>query len=254
MAKPTSFKQQLQDLLSSQGAVEFKIQLLKIENYLSTLPDEKRASYGLRLSSALDTARKAGEIVMTPAMKKAFTTLLTNLEGEEDEISNEEAYRRAGKTNQRDTLKPKVDMSTLPAVINKSVATKTGIDVEWHQVKHLPGYLASGIRKLGRQVLAAYTTTPIEEIQVLANIKGSGPNSEEEMKAVGKWLLQNGTRKREDELNFDQVLPGYAAKVVVYNYKSFDFMVVKDFVGTYIYSYANTDLALLEAAGRKRLK
>ena len=86
----------------------------------------------------------------------------------------------------------------------------------------------------------AFTTTPIEEIQVLANI-GDGPNDQEELDAVLQYLKDAGHRDSEAELEFHERIPNYGAKVEIYKALNYTFMVVKDFAGNYIYAWPSAD-------------
>jgi hypothetical protein len=121
--------------------------------------------------------------------------------GLEDEISDEEAAQEAGYNIDQDNdgyVEPRQDLENLPATIenmpakvNNEIATSVGVQPEWHQVRHLPGYLKAAIRALGRQVFGSFTDTRIEDIQVVANLGESGePNSARELNAVAGWLSQ----------------------------------------------------------------
>jgi len=160
-----------------------------------------------------------------------------DLSGLSDEMSNDEAMKRAG-VEYEDVIPKPTKPETLPAVINKAMSTDTDIDVDWHMVKHLPGYLAEPIRALGRQVFKPFTDTPIEKIQVLAHMPTArGPNDEMELRFVASWLKRNGTRDTHAEMNFEKTIPDYDAEVVVYSVLGYAFMVVKDFMGHYIYGW-----------------
>ncbi len=128
---------------------------------------------------------------------------------------------------------------TIPAVIQSAMA-KTGdteFEIDWHQVRNLPGYMQQGIRMMGKQIFATVTDTPIDQIQVLANLNGKGPNSTEEIMALGGWLKQNAIQDRKFDMNFSEMMPGYNAEVAVFNSNNATFMLVKDFAGQYVYSW-----------------
>lgn len=155
---------------------------------------------------------------------------------QEDVISNDQARMNAGIEEPRD---PGTDVAVPQGPMN-AVATAVnddaGVIPEWHAVKHLPAYLIQGIRAIGRQVFAPFTSTPIEDIQVLANI-GDGPNEQEELDAVLQYLKNHGKRSSEAELEFQERIPNYGAKVRMYMALGYTFMVVKDFAGNYIYAW-----------------
>jgi hypothetical protein len=149
--------------------------------------------------------------------------------GTDTEVSNADA---AGgmMTAMGDVAEPRIE--NLPAVINTAVST-SGMHIEpkWHQIKHLPGYLADGIRAMGRAVFAPVTDTPIEDIQVLSTLS----NDDVEVKAMATWLKRNGVRDDAMEMKFHEILPGYGADVQVWSAEGFKFIVVRDPMGHYIY-------------------
>lgn len=126
---------------------------------------------------------------------------------------------------------------TLPAVINKEILAGYDVEPEWHMVKNLPGYLSTPIRALGRQIFNVFTTTPIEDINVVANLMGQGPNETIELNAVSSFIKKNGTRNTDAEIEIEALMPGYGADVSVFDAKGYTFMLVEDFAGRYIYSW-----------------
>src|SRR5271154_2806382 len=171
------------------------------------------------------------------------------------EMDDDEAAVHAGHSTAHSTThhtktpghvpEPKpVTPNMLPAVISKAMAKMSNdvanIEPEWHMVKHLPGYMSKAIRALGRQVFAPFTSTKIEDIQVVANV-GGGPNTEAEVNAVSRYVSGHGTRDKVAELAFQKVLPDYKAQVVSYNCEGITFFMVKDFAGHYIYAWPEID-------------
>lgn len=166
---------------------------------------------------------------------------------EEDIISNEKAREIAGLT-QDQLLLPSQKTQNLPAVITRELAAAGKVVPEWHMVKHLPGYLSSGIRAIGRKVFEPFTKTPIENIQVLANVQGQGPNTQTEINSVVNYLLKKGVRSTDAELYFSEKIPNYSASVKIFKAGGHTFFVVKDFAGAYIYSWpSSTEKKLLES-------
>lgn len=160
---------------------------------------------------------------------------------DEDTISDEQARINAGLSNDDDDTEVSTELrSDMPANVSTAMQVSSGIVPEWHMVKNLPGYLASAIRSIGRQVFAPFTSTPIEEIQVLANL-GDGPNTQQEIDAVLGYLKTQGQHDSDAELEFQQKIPDYGAKVKIYTALGYTFMVVKDFAGNYIYSWPTKD-------------
>lgn len=170
----------------------------------------------------------------------------------QDEISDEEALRRAGATaaaHQTRTptpgeVEPKVETpnlpvkpNTIPKIISKDLEAAGVVTPEWHMVKSLPGYLAAPIRSIGRSVFRPFTRTPIEDIQVIANLMGQGPNDERELNAVAGHLMKNAIRDRDAEIVFHDKIPDYGADIKVFKDKGVTYMLVKDFAGGYIYAW-----------------
>jgi hypothetical protein len=126
-------------------------------------------------------------------------------------------------------------------VINAALKAGGSITPEWHMVKNLPGYMSAGIRAIGRQVFSPFTKTKIEDIQVIANLNDSGPNSAGEINAVAKFLLDFGTKSTDASMEFQDRIPGYKADMKVYTFANYTFLLVKDHAGNYIYSWPSTD-------------
>lgn len=191
----------------------------------------------IRTASA-DTTRQRTAGLVTPEM----ASKLANVDmGAPDEISDTQARVNAGldTTNQ---VVVRTTPDNLPKVMTNAMATTTDIIPDWHMVKNLPGYLASGIRAMGRAVFAPFTKTPIEQIQVLANLNNGGqPNSQREINAVANFLKQQGDRNAEAEIKFHEKIPDYDAQVQVYMAMGYTFVLVKDFAGNYIYSWPTAD-------------
>jgi hypothetical protein len=161
-----------------------------------------------------------------------------------DEISDEEAARRAG-------LHPQMTPSpsdqpeppppeNLPAVIRSELMAHgdkefqdPAFNPKWIQVKHLPGYLQSAIRGLGRAVFSQFTDTPIEDIQVLSTLS----NPTYDVKKMMAFIRKNGVRDDSAEIDFEPVMPGYSAKTQLWRMVGYDFLLVKDLMGYYIYSW-----------------
>ena len=135
--------------------------------------------------------------------------------GAQDTIPDAEAAGQAG-GGIPDNVGARETPKKLPDVVKTDIATKADVELEWHQVKHLPGYLRSSIRAFGRQIFRAFTKTPIEEIQVLASLGGREPNSMREIDAAAGWLQKNGVKDTHAVMDFERSIPDYKAELVVY--------------------------------------
>lgn len=125
----------------------------------------------------------------------------------------------------------------LPARISKELSTQSGsFNPEWHQVRNLPGYMLSAIRALGRRIFDTYTTTPIEDLQVLSSMT----NDQTEVQMMAALLKKRGKRLHQGEMSF-QNMPGYKAQVAAFEMGRGQFLAVKDESGEYIYAWPTED-------------
>ncbi len=205
----------------------------------------------LKQSTASQT-RAATAGVTLPAEAGEKLSFLQNL-GLEDEITDDQAMAIAGRDADQDVdlavgrpepRTPGTDVAnieTMPDVINKEISKHAPVEPDWHQIKNLPGYIKAAIRAMGRQVFGTFTKTKIEDIQVIANLGGQGPNTEREINAVAGFLKDNGTRDTDGEMNFQRSIPEYDAEFKMYSADGFTFMVVQDDYGDYIYSWPTAD-------------
>lgn len=198
-------------------------------------------------SSEKTKAKLADMGAMDPQVAMQAASHLMNLANIdiEDIISDEEAARNAAGSSVETRPKP-TDPDNLPALINKNLVAAGEMEVEFMQVKHLPGYMKNQIRALGRQVFAVFTTTAIEDISVMANVGGQGPNEMREINAVAGYARKHGKENYQAEINFDQSIPDYEAEVAVFDTEDTTFLLVKDFAGSYVYSWPSTDTKRLE--------
>lgn len=199
----------------------------------------------LKQASAEQTTKALGDVEMHPDAMDKLADLMGS--GLEDVLSDEQAARLAtGHHTPGFTSEPKTPTKSLaviekmPKIIGKKMAKEGMIEPDWHQVKHLPGYMVGAIRAIGRAVFAPFTDTPIEKIQVVANL-GNGPNKASEVNSTLDWLHKHARRDTEAELWFEDQIPDYEAKVICYKAMGFTFLAVKDFAGNYIYSWPTTD-------------
>ena len=184
-----------------------------------------------RKASANRTRNLRINTTNNPEAMRAWAQLASS--GLEDEISDEEAARRAGRDLDTEGHLPRTP-ENLPAVISTAIArTDMNFEPEWHMVKHLPGYMSSAIRAVGRAVFRPITDTPIEEIQVISTLS----NSETEVKAMAAWLKRHGVKDDEMAMRFHDLLPGYGADIQVWNAEGYTFCVVRDPMGYYIYGW-----------------
>lgn len=184
-----------------------------------------KKSIKLNTASASDTGKATKNVRMD--MQSLFLFMGMDLSGLEDEIDM-----------RYDLMVP--TPTDLPKVINTALKAAGKEDPKWHMVRNLPGYMSQGIRAIGRQVFSPFTTTRIEDIQVIANI-GGGPNTKKEIDAVASFLVKFGTKINDASMEFQERIPGYRAEMKVYTFANYTFLIVKDHAGEYIYSWPSTD-------------
>jgi hypothetical protein len=161
-----------------------------------------------------------------------------------------------GVDDPEDTTDVSIEVVTptdVPVIISQAMTRAGEVVPEWHMVKNLPGYMSQAIRKLGKAVFSQYTRTPIEQVQVLANLQGNGPNDKREMNAIAKWAVENGTKVTMGDIDFS-VMPGYKADVAVYNVEGTQLMIVKDDFGQYVYAWPESDSTIGDWTAERRLK
>lgn len=129
----------------------------------------------------------------------------------------------------------------LPAVINSAITAAGFQNPDWHVVANLPGNMSQGIRTLGRRLFGSLTRTPTDDIVMIGNIMGMGPNTSQEINAVVGWLRANGQQLASGDIDFDRVMPGYVADIVQYSAAGARFLLVRDDFGQYIYTWPESD-------------
>lgn len=198
----------------------------------STADKPKADTPEIKKASAADTAKAMKGVSATDDMRD----MMSRINVPDDMVANEpelDTDRVPGDEEQPEPVNP----DSVPALISREIAAAMPdtVDPQFHQVKNLPGYMSRAIRAMGRETFKNYTDTPVEDISVLANLGGQGPNSEREINAVASWLKQNGTKLDASELGFGDMIPGYSAQTMLYSTAGMRFLVVKDFAGGYIY-------------------
>lgn len=208
----------------------------------------------LKKANREQTQRAVGNVRMDDR-SKSFLSQIANSDLEDDRPARTRApdARPEPRTSGQDLAR------TGNALSNTStdLAKKTPPEPNWHQVENLPGYMVSAIRAIGRRIFSPLTNTDMEDIDILANVNGSGPNTDEELKVVGGYLRANGQRNVEGEMDFNQsVLQGYKADIQLWTAGDREYLTVKDHAGHYIYSWPLSDsksFDLMGSSGQKRL-
>lgn len=152
-----------------------------------------------------------------------------------DQISDEQALINAGvDTDDTRGVDPEVTPENLPAVISNALAeTDAGIDPQWHQIRHMPGYLINQVRAVGREIFSQFTDIPLDDIQTCTTLT----NPEQEVQYLMAWIQRYGQKDDEATMDFEASMPGYGAEVQYWNVEGYGFLVVKDFAGHYVYGW-----------------
>jgi hypothetical protein len=142
---------------------------------------------------------------------------------------------------------PTLDISTqvntenLPAVAGEALQAAGVTSPEFHQVARLPGNMSQMIRQLGKVLFGSMTTTATEDIYMIGNLGGQGPNTRQEVNAVANWVRNHGDDLGPGDIDFDRVMPGYSAQTQQYVAAGVRWLLVKDFAGEYIYAWPESD-------------
>lgn len=129
---------------------------------------------------------------------------------------------------------PEPEITFLPTVIEREMVRTGGrVHPNWYPVKRLPGYVRMAIRQMGKEVFAPFTNTPLDEIHVLSSLT----NSESELKFIVIWIRKHGKKVDKAHLDFEGKLPGYEADLEVWDVSGYQFALVEDFMGVYIYGW-----------------
>lgn len=180
-----------------------------------------------RVASQNATIDKASNVELPDSAMGRIRDLMTN-------IPDDDAPEQPGTD-----LDQPVTADNVPATIQNAMTTAGLVSPEWHRVGNLPGYMLGAIRRLAGQLFAQYTSIDVDDIQMVGNLGGQGPNTNREVQAVAKWASSEGVQRAIDTVDFSQVMPGYTAEIRVYEVGDVEVMLVKDEYGQYIYAWPN---------------
>ncbi len=127
------------------------------------------------------------------------------------------------------------------AVQSQDIRAAGKAKADWMTIDQLPGYMQNGIRAMGRVVFNSLTKTPLDEISVLANLGGHGPSERMDLNAVAHFAQTNAKEERDISMQFGEMVPGYEPEVKLYMTPHDTYLVVRDEMGQYIYSWETKD-------------
>jgi hypothetical protein len=135
----------------------------------------------------------------------------------------------------------RVEPDNLPSVAGQALQAAGVVNPEWHKVANLPGNMKRAIQSLGRHLFGSMTRTRTEDIQMIANLGGQGPNTTQEVRAVAAWIRDNGDDLGPGDIDFATSIPGYNAEIHNYVAAGIHWLLVRDEFGQYIYSWPEQD-------------
>lgn len=123
--------------------------------------------------------------------------------------------------------------------------------IQWYPANNLPGVSDDMIRAMGKAIFQQYTKAPLDSIYAVATLT----NPEKNVAVMYKGLKEKGSFVADVLYDFEQVMPDYAAEAKVYRYKGIEFLLVKDFMGYYIYAWDKATSLLGDGdAAKKQLE
>ncbi len=150
--------------------------------------------------------------------------------------------RRKPATAMNNALIPK--HSTAPAT-QPSQTAMVANQQDWLRLNQLPGFMWSAIRALGESAFAPLTRTPLAHIEVIANLSGQGPHTQQMIDATASALRQQSEPSNILEYTSEQMRQFfgalYQAQAVQFEEITHTYLLVKDALGSYIYRWPAAD-------------
>ncbi len=121
---------------------------------------------------------------------------------------------------------------------------------DWLQLRRMPTYLLTQVRRLGRDIFAQYApTTEIEDINMIGYLPNMPEmHSQALVRDHIRWITENGDEIISDDIDFGRNIPGYRAKTSLWEVSHFNFLIVQDNHGEYVYGWPRAPRPALEAA------
>jgi hypothetical protein len=186
-----------------------------------------------RKASQSATQQAAGNIAPTDQMRSMLSRM-RDIEADDDD----QGYPDQDQDNLPDV---RVNTENLPTVAGQALQAAGVQDPEFHKVANLPGNMSRAIRTLGRALFRTLTRTQTDDIWMIGNLNGQGPNSRGEVNAVARWIRDSGDRVTQGDIDFDTTIPGYQADIQQWSAGGIRWLLVRDEFGDYIYSWPESD-------------
>ena len=194
---------------------------------------DKPADPTMRRASAANTRRATGSVHASDQMRDMLSRM------RDIEIDPDLAPYPVDEPTL--DISTEVNTENLPAVAGEALQAAGVTSPEFHQVARLPGNMSRMIRQLGKVLFGSMTDTPTEDIYMIGNLGGQGPNTRQEVNAVANWVRNHGDDLGPGDIDFEAVMPGYSAQTQQYVAAGVRWLLVKDFAGEYIYAWPESD-------------
>jgi len=224
---------ELDDLFSPKGPSD--IAKIDPEKSKDAEPENNQPSRDhRRRAQQSDTLRAAGNITPTDRMRDLISRM-RDIDTDPDDPGYPELEPP------EDLPAVRVNTTNLPAVAGRSLQAAGVQNPEFHQVANLPGNINRAIRTLGRELFRNLTRTPTNDVWMVGNLNGQGPNSRSEVNAVAGWIRDNGSRVTDGDIDFDSSIPDYRADIQQWTASGIRWLLVRDEFGDYVYSWPEED-------------
>ena len=132
-----------------------------------------------------------------------------------------------------------------------STPSVVGSNPQWLRLNQLQGFLWSSIRAMGESVFSPLTRTPLERIEVIADLSGNGPHSRQDIDATAHHLRSTSEPSTVVEYSSKEIARlfgrAYQAQAIQFESAEFTYLLVKDAMGSYIYRWPGVDTLSLSA-------
>ena len=125
------------------------------------------------------------------------------------------------------------------------------------QLRRLDPFMLTQIRRLGRDIFAQYAgNMELEDINMMGALQGQPQfHSQAEVRDTIRFITQNGNEVTSDNIDFGQNIPGYRAQTSLWEVDHFNFLIVRDNHGEYVYGWPRAPRpAIAQAPNVPRLR
>lgn len=177
-----------------------------------------------------------------PWTPNAGYNIFESLSRLEDKHVNNRTDQRAVATN---SMPSTPELTAVRATSKAMATTNEGCDAKWITLNRLPGFMWEAIRAMGETIFSPLTNTPLSNIEVIANLAGHGPHTQQDIDITANRLRQATAPSKILEYSTDQMkdLFGmmYEAQAVQFEDTKYAYLLVKDHMGNYIYRWPAAD-------------